>query len=178
MSDTKDRLIDYATQTVQSLGIHALTIRDLGERAGIKSSSVMYHFKNKNGLIEELTSVYHDAFFEELNRIQKIHTDPFVRLDKLVKIFQTVLEEDKLCLCGMLASESATINDATKERTKQFFIQLEIWVKLNLEKAEVDVKLAKVIISSLEGAILLDKLGNRREHLNAVQYWIKSLKSH
>jgi TetR/AcrR family transcriptional repressor of nem operon len=175
VSNIREELIKIATSTIQKSGIHKLTIRDLGNAVNIKSSSVMYHFKNKDGLMYELVKTYNENFFTYLNEINKKYANPKKRLDKLVDLFEDVLNEDKLCLCGMLASESDNLDVLSKEQTKDFFTNLEKWIEDNLNLIKIDKNLAKVIVSSLEGAMLVDKLESTNIRMKAVRQWLKNL---
>ena len=58
----KEKLISIATDTVQRAGVHAITMRNIGSAAGIKSSSVMYHFKNKMGYFRKLPVHIYSSF--------------------------------------------------------------------------------------------------------------------
>lgn len=173
--NVKDDLIKIATRTIQKSGIHRLTMRDLASEANIKSSSVMYHFKNKDGLLCELTKIYNDSFFDFLEDINKKNEDPKKRLLLLVDTFESVLNEDKLCLCGMLASENDSLDAITKESVCNFFGRLNFWVEDNLNLLNINKTFAKIIVSSLEGAMLIDKLNQNNNNLSAVRIWIESL---
>lgn len=180
MSKIKEDLIQIAMQTVQKSGIHALTIRELGEAVGIKSSSVMYHFKSKDGLIQELINSYSQSLIKYLEELNNTDLNSKDKLLKFVDIFETTLKDNKFCLAGMLASQNDNLDLITKEKTKEFFTYAENWIYetlINKEtlKSDMDLKLtAKVIISSLEGAMMLDKLDESSQRLNAIKEWIKS----
>lgn len=176
MSNIKEDLIKIATNTIQKSGIHKLTIRDLGAAVNIKSSSVMYHFKSKDGLMFELVKIYNENFFNHLDSINKSTDNVNVRLNKLVDIFEAVLLEDKLCLCGMLASENENLDLATKNQVKYFFEKLNKWVEDNLALINIDKNISKVIVSSLEGGMLVDNLSCKEENLRAIRVWINSFK--
>jgi len=175
LSQKREDLIKIATNTIQKSGINKLTMRELGNAANIKSSSVMYHFKNKDGLMNELVKVYNENFFNYLEEINIQTIEPKKRLEKLVNLFESVLEEDKLCLCGMLASESDNLDITSKEYLKEFFFNLDEWIEKNLILLNLDKSLSKVISSSLEGALLVDKLENKNIRLQAIKQWIRSL---
>lgn len=175
MNETKQKLIDIAISTIQKYGINGLTIRELGNAVGIKSASVLYHFNNKDGLLNELIKVYNESFFLILSDIEKKHKKPLDRLDELVSVFESVLEDDKLCLCGMLSSDNEILDTFTKSQTVSFFKEVEKWIEKNIEALGLDKNLSKIIISSLEGGMLIDKLNNKNEQLKAVRVWIKTL---
>lgn len=175
MSEVKDKLIQIAMQTIQKSGINSLTMRELGEAVGIKSSSVMYHFKNKDGLIETLLQTYSEGFFTYLDELNRTCLDKKQRLNKFVDIFEGVLNEDKFCLCGMLAAENESLDKTTSQNTQNFFQETQKWIASNLEDEVNSEEMAMVIISSLEGALLLDKLDAKAQRLNAVRSWIRRL---
>ena len=175
MNETKERLINIAIDTIQKYGINGLTLRDLGNAVGIKSASVLYHFKNKDGLLNNLIEVYNENFFLHLDEIDRKYTNPRERLNALVLLFEGVLDEDKLCLCGMLASDNEILDDITKNQTHNFFDRVEQWIEKNILELGLDKNLSKIIISSLEGAMLIDKLYNKSERLKAVRVWIQTL---
>jgi len=175
MNNIKEDLIKIATNTVQKSGINALTIRNLGVSVGIKSSSVMYHFKSKDGLLYELINNYADGFSQYLENLSLEYEDPKTRLLKFVDVFEAVLKDGKFCLGGMLASQNDSLDILTKEKTKSFFKEAEKWIAKTIEDKENSSSLAKVIISSLEGAMLLDKLDEQTQRLDAVRSWLKNL---
>ncbi|NQY93129.1 MAG: TetR/AcrR family transcriptional regulator [Campylobacteraceae bacterium] len=175
MTTVKEQLIKIATNTVQKSGINALTMRELGDAVGIKSSSVMYHFKSKDGLICELVNSYSEGFTLYLEELSNTYNDPKTRLLKFVDIFEEVLKDGKFCLCGMLASQNENLDDLTRDKTRSFFTASEIWVSQALNDEQNEAYLAKVIISSLEGAMLLDKLDEKTQRLDAVRAWLKTL---
>jgi len=175
MSEVKDKLINIAMNTIQKSGINSLTMRELGDAVGIKSSSVMYHFKNKDGLIEILLQTYSDFFFNYLDELNRTYSDKKQRLDKFVDIFEGVLNEDKFCLCGMLAAENESLDERTSQNTQNFFQEAQKWISANLQNQTNADEMAMIIISSLEGALLLDKLDASTARIKAVRTWIKSL---
>jgi AcrR family transcriptional regulator len=50
VTNVKDELKRLATEQTQRGGVRSVTLRDLGRAVGIKSPSVLYHFKNKDTL--------------------------------------------------------------------------------------------------------------------------------
>jgi len=175
MSRVKEKMIEIATETAQKAGLRAITMRELGDAVGIKSSSVMYHFHSKDGLLQVIASSYTDLFFKRLDEIEVTYPHPKKRLKELVGLFEAALHEDKMCLCGILAAESAELDHATQNTTQEFFQRMESWITSQLKKADADPTLAPLIVSSLEGAMLLDRLDGKSKRLKAVQNWLVSL---
>lgn len=55
-ADTKQQILDAALELFSQYGFSAVSIRDICGKVGIKCSSVYYHFRNKQAILEELTS--------------------------------------------------------------------------------------------------------------------------
>jgi len=177
MSSTKERMIAIATETAQKAGVRAITLRELGDAVGIKSSSVMYHFRSKDGLLQEIANSYLDLFFLRLKAIERTFPDPGQRLQALVDLFEEALIANKMCLCGMLAAESAELDHETQATTRRFFRRLEAWVADQLKEAGTDPVLAPLIVSGLEGAMLLDRLDGKNARLQVVRNWLMTLET-
>lgn len=175
MPSIKEKMIAIATETAQKAGVRAITIRELGAAVGIKSSSVMYHFRSKDGLLQEISTAYLDLFFLRLDGIERTTPTPGQRLQALVDLFEEALNADKMCLCGMLAAESAELDHETQATTRRFFQRMEAWAADQLKEAGADPAPASLIVSSLEGAMLLDRLDGKNERLQAVRKWLMTL---
>jgi len=174
LSEIKEQLIQIATETIQKNGVHGLTIRNLGEEVGIKSSSVMYRFKNKDGLMLEVVKNYNHFFFSHLENIDNTFTNPIEKLEELISTLENLLEKERLCLCAMLACEHESLDIETKKETLLFFTTLEKWLEKNVLELSLDKNLALVIVSSIEGAMLIDKLEKRNVRLKSIKQWIKT----
>ena len=177
MSTIKEQMITNATKAVQDGGVNSITMRTLGNSVGIKSASVMYHFNNKDGLINEMITSYHQNFFNHLTYIDSTYDNPIDKLNQLVDVFIDVLNEDKFCLCGVLAMQNSYLNEDAKEKTNRFFLSLEKWVENVLKEGKIDTNLTMVIIASLEGALLIDQLKKEPRHLEKTRLMINGLKS-
>lgn len=175
MSDVKEKMIEIATDTAQKTGVRGITMRDLGDAVGIKSSSVMYHFKNKDGLLLAISGTYAKLFLQRLRDIEVMTADPGKRLQGLVDLFEEALSADKMCLCGMLAAQSRELDYSTQATIKDFFQDLQDWIGAQLSALGADPELAAVAVSALEGAMLLDKLDGRNARTRAVRLWLRQL---
>lgn len=182
MSNKRSELEAAATEAVQRSGLQPLSFRTLAEQVGVKSSSVHYYFPEKSDLASALIDGYTAALQAELAAIGQRKTDLRGKLDALVDIFDEVLKADKFCLCGMLAAEVAMLSDDNQQRLRDYFHHLENWLseifRTHAEQVASELKpaaLAKIVISGLEGAILLDRVAQSRERLTAQRTWLRSL---
>ena len=182
MSDKRIKLEQSATESVQRIGLNNLSFRHLAEDNGIKSSSVHYYFPEKGNLANAIIENYTRQFADNLDQITEKHTHPKKKLIEFVKIFEQVVEDDKLCLCGMMAAEVNNLQQDARELLDHFFIQAEDWLcdifESNKNQLTIDVKprqLARLVLSGLEGAILLDRVGKQTHRLRAQRAFISKL---
>ena len=99
-----------------------------------------------------------------------------------VDLFEEAAADDKLCLCGMLAAELLALDKECRSLLEEFFKAAESWLVDVLHDHKSDVasslpstKLAAVMMSGLEGALLLDRVQGAGVHLQAQRQLISSL---
>ena len=81
MSETRAQLKHIAIDQIQQANLAAASFRELGKAAGIKSSSVHYHFQSRERLLTELLQDYDLKFFSELDAATAGTHRPRQRLD-------------------------------------------------------------------------------------------------
>ena len=127
-------------------------------------ASLHYHFATKAELGTRLIARYHQGFFAALDRIQLDRSDAPQKLRDYVALYTEVLKKNRMCLCGMLAADFATLPKPMKEGVKAFFDANEVWLARVLEDGRNAKTLsfdgsprvmAQVIVSSLEGAMMV-----------------------
>ncbi|MBX2870043.1 MAG: TetR family transcriptional regulator [Acidiferrobacterales bacterium] len=182
MSKKRQELEAIAADFVQRSGLHNLSFRTLANEVGVKSSSVHYYFPEKSHLASALIENYTEALKESLDHIDARGQSLPKKLNGFIKIFEDVIKDNKLCLCGILAADVSTLDEPNRKLLAQYFSLAESWLSdlLSLHKKELKlpiepVKLSKIILSGLEGAILLDGVDGGRERLKAQRDLIKSL---
>jgi len=179
MSDTRSQLKQIAIEQIRRRTLHAASFRELGKVAGIKSSSVHYHFENRDALLLELVKDYEQDFFIQLK--QRCHelSDPGQQLQQLAALFLLSQQSQYQCLCLAFAAAGDETNDQQRAAVEQFLQRLETWISAVLARAadhpDSAPQLARVILSALEGALLLDRDQPQAPRLNAVSQWLTTL---
>jgi TetR/AcrR family transcriptional repressor of nem operon len=157
----KNELLKAAQSKVRSGGYSNFSFRELAAEVGIKSASVHYHFPTKGDLGAEIARQYTDDFLMMLgdpNELLKFGKKP---IDVYVNQFRHALVQDKkMCLCGILGAESNAIPDKVKHETKIFFQRNIDWLEKTYELIAPDTKnkareKAIKVLSILEGAMLV-----------------------
>ena len=148
------------------------------KRQGIKSASVHYYFPAKTDLAEAVAKQYRIEFAETVREISANTPGALERLEEFAGIFQDTLENlDRVCLCGMLASESSSVPDKVSAQTRMFFSEQQDWISQTIADGIDDGTIsattqpnefAKTFLSALEGAMMLARSMEQPEHLRSV----------
>ncbi|MCG9875713.1 MAG: TetR/AcrR family transcriptional regulator [Leptospiraceae bacterium] len=180
MNDLKSNLKEIASKRIRQAGYNAFSFRDLANEIGIKSSSVHYYFPTKAALVEELANDYKDNFFKRLELETAKLVSPSSKILVLIKLYEESLSKNLNCLCGMLASEIDLLSDKEKKAIKSFYNELEI--KLNSILSTTPLKIDKevneivyLIMSSLNGSVVLDRVYEGKKRLNALKSFVKKI---
>src|SRR3954462_3070484 len=162
--DSAQRILDVAERLVQRRGFNGFSYADIAEALDLTKASLHYHFPSKADLGRRLIERYEQAFLAVLKGIDATGAAPREKLKRYARIYAEVLRDNRMCLCGMLASDYATLPKAMKEEVKHFFDENERWLAAVLEAGrsagELELRgpaqdAARAIVGSLEGAMML-----------------------
>jgi TetR/AcrR family transcriptional repressor of nem operon len=174
---TADRILDVAERLVQVRGFNAFSYADVAKAVGIQKASLHHHFATKTDLGVALVARYRDSFLEALQSIEATSSDGFVRLERYVDLYGQVLRAGRMCMCGMLASDAATLPKPMRGSVAEFFAENEGWLSrvLSEGKKRGDVafdgsaaSMAAFIVSSLEGGMLVSRGSGDLDHFDEV----------
>jgi len=163
-SNTAQRILDIAERLVQTQGFNGFSYADIAAELNTTKASLHYHFPTKAVLGTELVARYSRNFQTALEAIEKKESDPLQRLRDYVALYARVLEKDRMCLCGMLASDYSTLPKPMREEVRRFFDGNEAWLARLLEEGRKAHKLrfngaageeARALIGAFEGAMLI-----------------------
>lgn len=171
--DTANRILDVAERLVQTRGFNDVSYADIAAEVGITKASLHYHFSTKDALGDALIARYSERFFLALEAIAAQDENPRVKLTNYVDLYRSVLAADRMCLCGMLAAEYQTLPDGMRVAVLEFFDRNEAWLQDNLRGRDDDAKelnrdAARLVIDTLEGAVMIARVRNDPEHFAAV----------
>lgn len=181
METTRAQLLKSASQTVRRGGSAALNFRDLGRAVGVKSSTVHYYFPTKSDLLKTIASEYRKAFVEALD--EGVRHNRSLRQDMLVlvELFMGAQGEKLSCLCGMLATEADLLDGKVRAVVNQFFAALQDWIVRQAKLRGVSAPgglapatFARLLVSLLEGALLLSRLEAHKTSLPAAREWLEN----
>lgn len=163
-ADTAERILDIAERMVQTRGFNGFSYADIAESLGITKASLHYHFPAKAALGKRLIERYESNFLTALDTIDRAGKDAVGKLRQYIGIYAEVLRKNRMCLCGMLAAEYATLPRPMCTEIRHFFDQNERWLTTVLERGlrgkqlkfkGPAVEVARALVGSLEGAMML-----------------------
>jgi TetR/AcrR family transcriptional repressor of nem operon len=163
-ADTSQRILDIAERLVQTRGYNGFSYADIADALHVTKASLHYHFPAKADLGSRLIERYERNFLGALERIDAEGRSAGEKLRRYAAIYEDVLRDNRMCLCGMLAAEFGTLPKPMREDMRHFFDVNEKWLVgvLQQGKREKTLKFpgsvadaAQTLIGSLEGAMMI-----------------------
>ena len=84
---TKDRILASAMRLLDTGGPAAVTLRAVGDAAGISQSAPYRHYEDKRALLEAMVRANLDYFSNALEKAKREAPAPFEALDRLVQAY-------------------------------------------------------------------------------------------
>ena len=170
MSSTVERIIESAESQIRTGGYNTFSFREIAKEIGIKSASIHYHFPTKPDLAILVANRYTQRFSEQLDIIKNDHTLPQERLSRYIDLFRYAIQTDKkMCLCGILASETDALPKGLQIEVKHFFELNLQWIATSLFKNDVRANAqASLLVASLEGSLIISKAMNSNDIFESV----------
>jgi TetR/AcrR family transcriptional repressor of nem operon len=170
-------ILDVAERLAQTRGYNGFSYADIAAELGVTKASLHYHYPSKAELGRALIARYHGLFGAALRAIDRQTKSPQEKLKRYVGLYDSVLSNERMCLCGMLAAEYATLPGPMQEGLTAFFDANERWLTTVLEDGlragtfafrEAAKERARVLLGALEGAMLVARsYGNARRFQTA-----------
>ncbi len=157
-------ILDVSEQLAQTRGYNGFSYADVAAQLRVTKASLHYHFPSKAHLGAALIERYQRTFGAALDAIDGEVEEPGDKLRRYVDLYDSVLRSDRMCLCGMLAAEYATLPAPMQERLTTFFDANERWLTAVLQSGvqrrtfvftEPPNARARVLLGALEGAMLV-----------------------
>lgn len=178
-------ILDIAERLAQTKGYNGFSYADIAAELGVTKASLHYHFPSKAELGRALIERYEAAFGAALEAIDRLAVTPPEKLRQYVGLYDAVIRNDRMCLCGMLAAEYATLPAPMQAELKRFFDMNERWLtKVLLPGRQSGLLLfretaserARVILAALEGAMLVARsYGDPRRFKAAAEHVLDDL---
>jgi TetR/AcrR family transcriptional regulator, transcriptional repressor for nem operon len=147
-------------------GFNGFSYADVAEELDITKASLHYHFRGKAELGKALIDRYGERFTAALDEIYAAPTGAVAKLRAYADLYAGVMDDERMCLCGMLAAEYRTLPGDMQHAVVAFFDANEAWLDKVLREGRKRGELAftgsprevaRAMISALEGALLTSR---------------------
>ena len=169
MKTTAERILDVAERLAQTRGFNGFSYADIATEVAIAKPSLHYHFASKAELGRALIDRYKVVFSEALRVIHEQSRDAVEKLKRYVALYDDVIRQDRLCLCGMFAAEYSTLPKPMQQELRGFFDTNKNWLAAVLDDGLNSGELcfrgtpqerAELLVAGLEGAMLVARSYN------------------
>jgi len=173
---TTVRILDAAERMLQVRGYNGFSYGDVAQELGIPRAALHYHFKGKAELGEALVERYATRFAAALAALDETAPDAAAKLRGYAGLYLDVVTRDRMCLCGMLAAEYATLPEPLQKSVSAFFDANTAWLRGVVEQGGTEGTLrpagspddvAAMILGALEGAMLITRLDGAGQRFSA-----------
>lgn len=172
LSTTKNDILDSAEELIQTRGYNGFSYADVAARVGVRKASIHHYFPSKTDLATEVIKRYKETFNIALLNIAAEQKSWIEKIRSYIKLYEMVLQNNKLCLCGMLASDIETFPNELKSEIKHFFSDNTTWLTKILASHYSTIPkkrlthIAWQIINSLQGGVIMARLFEKPEILS------------
>lgn len=180
LSTTKIEILDAAQNIIQLRGYNGFSFADISQTVGIRKASIHHHFSSKAALGLAVIRHYREIFDNFLDEANLKGSTWIDKIHNYAKLYEDTLLQNKLCLCGMLASDIETLPKVLKKELRAFFNDNVIWLSNVIKvqfKSMPDKQLHKIawhIISSLQGGIMLARMQGQMEIFSSIWDTLRS----
>jgi TetR/AcrR family transcriptional repressor of nem operon len=174
--ETRARVLEAARQLINRKGFRSTSVNDIIKVTGVKKGNLYFHFASKEELGLAILRQAHEDFMAFLCNNLKGDRP----LEKVSSLLDAVFEKQRRtkfvggCLFGNTALELSDANDRITQLIREVFrgwTELLAGVLREAQdagdlKVQVQPKvLAKHIVASIEGGIMMSRLSKNGDHL-------------
>ncbi len=183
--ETKNRIREAGFELLRSRGYHNTSMNDVVDNTGVKKGNLYFHYGSKEELFIEVLRDAVDRYARYINSritgtstVQKLH-------DIIDAVFDFNTQTGKFygCLFGNMALETGGSGTELESFVRSLFARWEYMLEKHIIKGirsgdfiprEEPAVLAKMILASIEGGIMLSKISGSTEHFRQCRDFIKS----
>lgn len=167
MKTTRDKLLNLGEEAIRTRGFAGFSYADLAREAGIRKASIHHHFPAKADLGLALVERYGINLEAALNDIRVGSPDAGGAMHGAIALYREALGDGtSACLCAALATDTALLDEATRQALKTTNDATRDWFASVFSAAQEDGSIAPIkdprseaaaALALLQGAQLLAK---------------------
>lgn len=173
---TRQHILEQAAQVFSLRGFHATSFGDLTAATGLEKGGIYNHFGSKEQLALEVFDYWMELVRQRNREILRDQTNTLDRLRGVVAIFHSLIEKPILdggCMILNTAVEADDTHPVLREKAQTAMNEWRSYITRTVQKGierqeiqpDVDGEaLATLILSMMEGAIMMSKLYGDSTH--------------
>lgn len=155
----RDEILEASARLFITKGFAATSTRDIAERVGIRQASLYYHFKGKDGILDELLQM---SVRPSLDKVEKVETECPAEVPEAALYLLALIDVGTLARAPHNIAKLSRMPDVTNSEVYQFQPMLQelagAYGRLGAQIASATVA-ATISISQL-GTILIQLVEN------------------
>ncbi len=166
-TDMRQRILEVSERLVQLRGYDGFSYADVAAEVGIRKASIHHHFPTKGDLGLALLERFREHCHARMSGIDSRERSPSDKLLLYVGMFEETLQnEGRMCLCGMLAAGHTTLPTEVRDALVVALQEHQEWLARIIRAGQkagffrIDLsarKLSHAWFAGLEGAMLLSR---------------------
>ena len=186
--DTRTAILDEAQHLIQTRGLNGMSYDHIAAAVGIRKPSIHHHFRTKKDLTLAVIERYAENFRASVEKTQASEVNGAEQLFGYARLFENTLRKGRgkaVCLCGMLASEIATLDEESSAAISEFYRHASASLAQILRAGIDDNSLtldgepepvAEMIFSTLQGTLVTCRVsGGAKRFRKMTQQLLKLL---
>ena len=184
--ETKERIKEISMDLFHRRGYRSTSINDIIESTGVKKGNLYYHYPAKDSLVLEVLGEALSVYEKQINSGIK-HSAACEQIDDIIEAvtnFHISGDISKGCMFGNMALEIGHDDSEISLFVENVFRRWEKRFETLLARAEKNgeiklkespVVLARMILASIEGGVMLAKISGNKNALKDCTGFIRSV---
>ena len=177
---TREMIVERAAQLFSQQGYFGSSLSDLMRETGLEKGGIYNHFRGKDDLALAAFDYSVGLIWQRIEQELAGKVNAIDRLFAAITAYRSIIDDPILAGgCPLLntAVEADDAHPALRDRTREAMTGLRKWIRKTISqgKAAGEIRpetdgdfLTTIIISSIEGAVMLSKLYDDHTHMYRV----------
>lgn len=178
--ETKDRIVEAAMKLVNLHGIAGVSMQAIMEETGLEKGGLYRHFESKEEIVIASFQKYISLVSDRLRKSGEGITSPIKRIHASIRALGSIAFDPIVvggCMIMNISVESDFSNPKMKQLAKYVFVRwinhIAKEISAGVDQGEIRKSangkvIASVMVSSIEGAIMLSAVSGDTNHANKV----------
>ncbi len=120
-NETLSKILKAAKNVFSKEGFDGARVDEIAKQANVNKAMIYYHFKSKEDLYDSVVdSIFSKDSLEIINSSEE--KDPFLKLEKLIRLFFDNMETNKAERCSIIARELVSRSDIFIKMRDKYWI--------------------------------------------------------